>query len=184
MRFVSGQAPEALALTSHVLAIPLKRFDRRLIQPLSAPEVEAILDATDPATPGGRRDHLLLSLLYHTGARISEALQLRPQDIHWGPPSVVCFHGKGRKERSVPLLQPLAKEFKRMLNQSPKEPSALILENRLGQTLTRSGVEKRLNQTVRRAAQQCLSLKARTVSPHTFRQYAGFRNMPGGTVFP
>jgi len=58
------------------------------------------------------------------------------------------------------------------------------LENRLGQTLTRSGVEKRLNQTVRRAAQQCLSLKARTVSPHTFRQYAGFRNMPGGTVFP
>jgi site-specific recombinase XerD len=175
MRYVSGQAPETLALTSQVLAIPLKRFDRRLVQPLSAPEGEAILAATDPATPGGQRDHLLFRLLYHPGARVSEALKLRCQDIHWGPPSRVCFHGKGRKERTVPLLKPIAKELKRALDQSPKEPSALIFKNRLGQTLTRSGAEKRLNQTVRRALQQCPSLKARTVSPHTFRHTTAMR---------
>jgi site-specific recombinase XerD len=175
MRYVSGQAPQTLALTSQVLAIPLKRFDRRLVQPLSVPEVQAILTATDPATPGGRRDHLLFSLLYHTGARVSEALKLQPQDIRWGPPSVVCFHGKGRKERTVPLLKPLAKELKRALSQSPKESSALIFENRLGQALTRSGVEKRLDQTVRRATQQCPSLKTRSVSPHTFRHTTAMR---------
>jgi len=175
MRYVSGQAPETLALASQVLAIPLKRCDRRLVQPLSAPEVEAILSATDPATPGGQRDHLLFSLLYHTGARVSEALKLRLQDVHWGPPNVVCFHGKGRKERTVPLLKPLARELKRVLDQSPKEPGAFIFTNRLGQTLTRSGVEKRLNQTVRRALQQCPSLKARTVSPHTFRHTTAMR---------
>jgi site-specific recombinase XerD len=81
MRYVSQQAPEALALASQVLAIPLKRFDRRLVQPLSGPEVQAILSATDPRTRSGRRDHLLWSFLYHTGARISEALRLRQQDI-------------------------------------------------------------------------------------------------------
>ena len=169
MRYVSGQAPETLALTSQVLAIPLKRFDRRLVQPLSVPEVEAILAATDPTTPGGRRDHLLFNLLYHTGARVSEALKLQHRDIHWGPPSLVCFQGKGRKERAVPLLKPRLKELKGALAHSPKEPSALIFENRFGQALSRSGVEKRLNQTVRRAAQQCPSLKTRTVSPHSFR---------------
>jgi site-specific recombinase XerD len=180
MRYVSGQAPETLALTSQVLAIPLKRCDRRLVQPLLAPEVAAILAATDPATPGGQRDRLLFSLLYYTGARVSEALKLRFQDIHWGPPNVVCFHGKGRKERSVPLLKPLAKELKHLLAQSLQEPGALIFKNRLGQTLTRSGVEKRLNQTVRRAVQQCPSLKARTVSPHTFRHTTAMRLLQSG----
>ncbi len=174
-RFLCVTAPETLALSSQVLAIPLKRFDRRLIQPLSAPEVEAILAATDPTTPGGHRDHLLFNLLYHTGARVSEALKLQHQDIHWEPPSVVSFHGKGRKERTVPLLKPIAKELKHALDQSLKEPSALIFRNRLGQNLTRSGVEKRLNQTVRRAAQQCPSVKARTVSPHTFRHTTAMR---------
>jgi site-specific recombinase XerD len=169
MRYVSQQAPDSLALASQVLAIPLKRFDRPLVQPLSVPEVEAILAATDPSTPAGRRDHLLFNLLYHTGARVSEALQLRCRDIQWGPPGVVCFHGKGRKERSIPLLKPLAQELKRALSQSPKEPGALIFENRWGEALTRSGVAKRLNQTVRQAAQRCPALKGRPVSPHTFR---------------
>jgi len=180
MRHVCQQAPQALALTSQVLAIPLKRFDHHLVSPLSAPEVEAILAATDPTTPGGRRDHLLFSLLYHTGARVTEALNLRYQDIHWGPPSLVCFHGKGRKERTVPLLKPLARELKLAHTQNPKEPTALIFENRLGQGLTRSGVEKRLNQTVRRAVPQCPSLKNRAVSPHTFRHTTAMRLLQAG----
>jgi site-specific recombinase XerD len=175
MRYVAQHAPEALALASQVLAIPLKRFDRRLIHPLSVPEVEAILAATDGAAPGGRRDHLLFNLLYHTGARVSEALKLQHQDIHWGPPSWICLHGKGRKERTVPLLKPIADELKHTLAQTQKEPTALIFQNRLGQPLTRSGVEKRLCQTVQQATQHCPSLKTHTVSPHTFRHTTAMR---------
>lgn len=175
MRYVSQHSPETLALASQVLAIPLKRFDRRLVQPLSAPELQAVLAATDPTTASGRRDHLLFNFLYHTGARVSEALSLQRKDLHWGPPSVVCFHGKGRKERTVPLLKPFANQLKRTLLQDQKEPTALVFENRLGHALTRSGVEKRLNQTVRRAAQSCPSLKTRKVSPHTFRHTTAMR---------
>ena len=175
MRYVAQHAPEALALASQVLAIPPKRFDRRLIQPLSVPEVEAILAATDVAAPGGRRDYLLFNLLYHTGDRVSEALKLQYQDIHWGPPSLICLHGKGRKERTVPLLKPIADELKRTLAQTQKEPAAFLFENRLGQPLTRSGVEKRLRQTVQQAPQHCPSLKTHTVSPHTFRHTTAMR---------
>jgi site-specific recombinase XerD len=175
MRYVSQQAPEALALTSQVLAIPLKRFDRPLIQPLSVPEVQAVLAATNPATQSGRRDHLLFSFLYHTGARISEALGLRQQDIHWGPPSTACLHGKGRKERVLPLLKPLALELKGALAQSPHPPDTLVFQNRFGQPLTRWGVEKRLRRTVQLAAQHCPSLHGRTVSPHTFRHTTAMR---------
>lgn len=143
MRYVTQQAPEALALAGQVLAIPLKRFDRPLIQPLSREETQAILQATDLSTDSGRRDHLLFNLLYHTGARITEALQLRPADIHWGPPPTLCLHGKGRKERVLPLLKPLAQELQQALSLRPLEATALIFQNRLGQRLTRWGVQKR-----------------------------------------
>ena len=175
MRYVSQQAPEALALASQVLAIPLKRFDRRLVQPLSGPEVQAILSATDPRTRSGRRDHLLWSFLYHTGARISEALRLRQQDIGWGPPTTACLQGKGRKQRVLPLLKPIAQELKAALAQNPPQPVALVFQNRFGQPLTRWGVEKRLRQTVQQAARDCVSLKGRRVSPHTFRHTTALR---------
>lgn len=102
-------------------------------------------------------------------ARVSEALQLRHQDIHWGAPVTVCLHGKGRKERAIPLLKPIAQELKRALAQLPPEPASLVFENRFGQPLTRWGVEKRLRRTVQQAVQHCPSLKGRRVSPHTFR---------------
>jgi site-specific recombinase XerD len=178
MRYVSGQVPQALALTSQVLAIPLKRFDRQLVQSLSVPEAQAILAATDLTIQSGRRDHLLFNFLYHTGARVSEALRLQQQDIHWGPSSTACLHGKGRKERVIPLLKPIAQELKFTLSQNSPEPLAFIFQNRFGQPLTLWGVEKRLRRIVQQAIQHCPSLQGRTVSPHTFRHYADPRTMP------
>ena len=74
MCYVAHQAPEALAQTNQILAIPLKRYTRRLVQPLSPAELEALLQATDPATQSGRRDHLLFNLLLpHRRARLRSA---------------------------------------------------------------------------------------------------------------
>lgn len=175
MRYLAQQAPEALGLSSQILAIPLKRCERPLVAPLSAPEVDALWQATDPNTPSGRRDHVLFSLLYHTGARISEALALRQQDICWGPPSVIHFQGKGRKARAVPLLKPLLRELRGYLAQAPQEPAALLFHNCYGQPLTRWGVAKRLQQAVQQAAKRCPTLKHHPVSPHTFRHTTAMR---------
>jgi site-specific recombinase XerD len=168
MRYVAQQEPGALAWAQRGLAIPLKRHDRRLLGFLTPAEVEAILAATDP-TPSGRRDHLLFHLLYHTGARISEALGLQRQDLLWQPRASVQLHGKGRKQRAVPLPPAVAAELKAHLAGRPGEPTTLVFCNRWGETLTRSGVEKRLGHTVQKAVRQCPSLKGRSISPHTFR---------------
>lgn len=180
MRFVAQQAPESLALANAVLAIPLKRFDRRLIQPLSEVEVEAILQATAGTTATQRRDHLLFQLLYHTGARISEALALRQRDIRFGPPAVVCFQGKGRKQRAIPLLPPLVTELKSALARSPNDPEAFVFPNRWEGPLSRSGAEKRLRRLVRQAQGRCPSLRARSVTPHTFRHATAMRLLEAG----
>ncbi len=169
MRYVAQEEPSALALSQTVLAIPMKRFDRLLVGYLSRDEVEAILKATDPATVSGRRDHLLLSLLYNTGARVSEILALQRQHVRHSPSTVIEIMGKGRKQRSLPLWKSTAAELQRHLATQSDEESAPVFTNRFGQRLTRSGVQKRLHLAVQRALPQCPTLKDRRISPHIFR---------------
>ncbi len=84
-----------------ILAIRTKRATHRAVAYLEPEEVRALIAAVDIGSPRGRRDHALLLLLYNTGARVSEALTLRPGDLRLERPRQVRFHGKGRKERSV-----------------------------------------------------------------------------------
>jgi integrase/recombinase XerD len=169
MRYVAQEEPSALGLTQRVLAIPMKRFDRPLLGHLSRPELEAILAAIDLRTPSGRRDHLLVSLLYNTGARVSEILALQRQQVREQPSHLIEINGKGRKQRSLPLWRSVAKELQRHLAGLPPDPTTWIFCNRFGQRLSRSGAEKRLRLAVRRAIPACPSLRNRRISPHTLR---------------
>src|SRR5438477_11923616 len=97
----------------------MKRFDRPLLGFLSKEELDSIVGAANPETFSGRRDGLLFRLLFHTGARVSEILALRRQDILWGQMTTVQLRGKGRKQRAVPLLKSMAAEVKRYLDSVP-----------------------------------------------------------------
>lgn len=169
MRYVAQEEPSAIALAQRALAIPMKRFDRPLLGHLSRPELQAILEAIDPDTPGGRRDHLLVSLLYNTGARVSEILQLQRQHVRELPNPLIQMQGKGRKQRALPLWKSVAKELKTHLANLPSDPATFVFQNRFGQRLSRSGAEKRLGLAVQRAIPACASLRGRRISPHTLR---------------
>ena len=180
MNYAGSQEPTALALSSRVRAIPSKRFNRPLLGFLSKPELDAILAALPNNTPSGQRDHLLFAMLYHTGARVSEILALQRQDIQWGPVTTIQIQGKGRKQRAVPLLKPIATDLKRYLTDLPGGSVAPLFTNCFGQNLTRSGVEKRLRLAVQSAAEGCSSLKGRTISPHTFRHSTAMHLLQAG----
>jgi site-specific recombinase XerD len=160
-------APDLPPALLRILSIPFKRQTQRLVGFLSATEIEAILAATDP-TWTGRRDHLLLLLLYNTGARVSEILSLRVGDVDL-PGRQVALVGKGRKQRRVPLW-PVTRSLLRQwlkTNRWPRE--APLLPNRFGQPLSRAGVLFQLRKLVQRATVALPSLKQRRISPHTFR---------------
>jgi len=169
MRYVAQEEPSALELTQRALAIPMKRFDRPLLGHLSRPELEAILGAIDLTSRSGRRDHLLLSLLYNTGARVSEILALQRQDVREQPSNLIEINGKGRKRRSLPVWKSLAKALKMHLASLPPDPTTFVFTNRFGQRLSRSGAQKRLGLAVRGAIPVCPSLRGRRISPHTLR---------------
>jgi site-specific recombinase XerC len=109
-------APTALGTIRGIMAMPMKRFERRLVGYLTREEIEALLNAPDAATWCGRRDRVMLATLYNTGARVSELIGMRVGDIVLDRSSSICIHGKGRKERTVPLWHTTAKQKIASLN--------------------------------------------------------------------
>jgi integrase/recombinase XerC len=101
--FVAGREPTAIAQCTEILRIPMKKAPIHAPSYLEPEEVKAILAQPNRATLDGQRDHALLAFLYNTGARIQEALDVRPQAIRFDSPACVRIYGKGRKERLCPL---------------------------------------------------------------------------------
>ena len=180
MRYASQREAGCLTLANQVLAIPNKRQSRPLLGYLTPTEVQAVLEAPAPDTFSGRRDQLLFQLLYNTGARASEIVALDRQDLLPGSCQTVTLHGKGRKQRTVPLWPKTSRQLRHWLEQLPAEPSTPVFVNRFGARLSRFGLEKQLAEAVRKAAQVCPSLRGRRVSPHVLRHTTAMHLLQAG----
>jgi len=180
MRYASQREPGCLTLANQALAIPNKRQSRPLLGYLTSTEVQAILQATAPDTFSGRRDRLLFQLLYNTGARASEIVALNRQDLLAGSCQTVTLHGKGRKQRTVPLWSKTSRQLRRWLAQLPTEPSTPVFANRFGARLSRFGLDKQLVEAARKAALVCPSLRGRRISPHVLRHTTAMHLLQAG----
>jgi len=101
-RFLQYREPGAVEQVRRVLAIPFKKTDTRLVPYLVQEEIQALLDAPDPSTREGVRDRAMLHLAVCAGLRVSELTGLRLDDV--APRSAsIRVHGKGRRERALPL---------------------------------------------------------------------------------
>jgi site-specific recombinase XerD len=98
LRHATAANPLLLPVTQRVLAIPMKRFDRVAVGYLTRDQMQAVLDSPNMATTAGQRDQLLLVLLYNTGARVSEIVDLKVKDVRLESHSSVHLIGKGRKQ--------------------------------------------------------------------------------------
>lgn len=180
MRYTSFRDLTSLPLVQRVLAIPTKRYARPMLGFLSRAEVEALLMAPDPSRWGGRRDHLMLATLYNTGARVSELIALRRRDVDLSAAPSVRLHGKGRKERSVPLWKSTTASLRPWIEMLPAAPETPVFTNRAGQTMSRSGVAERLRRALRAAAGTCPSLVGRRITPHTIRHTTAMHLLQSG----
>jgi site-specific recombinase XerD len=181
MEYVSFEEPSAMAIAQSILAIPMKRFEQPLVGFLSREHIEAILAAPDTGTWTGQRDHIMLATLYNTGARVSELIDMRVSDLVLGPTSWVRIHGKGRKERSVPLWPDTAKDLKRWLRQYPRAPQEPLFPGRSGAPLTRIGFTDRLKLATQIASRQFPpELVRRRIFPHLVRHSVAMHMLQSG----
>ena len=147
---------------------------------MDSTELEAILAAPDRKSLEGQRDHALLALLYNTGARIQEALDLCPRAVRLESPGQVRLMGKGRKERLCPIWPETADLLAALLQRQPRRPDEQIFVNRYGHPLGASGFRFQLRRYVRIAAKKVSSLGDKRVTPHTVRHSAAVHLLAAG----
>ena len=180
MKFAAARDPASLPIIQRVLAIPLKRFPRSALRYLSRDEVTAIVQAPDVSTWTGRRDRMLFDLLYSTGARVSEMTALCRSDVRLGSSRSIQLTGKGRKQRVVPLRKNTAQRLREWMTEIGLNQDTPLFPNGKGRHLTRSGVEKRLHKAAQLAAPDRPELRAKRVSPHTFRHTTAMHMLQAG----
>lgn len=154
LKFAGRRDVLSLQTVERALSVPMKRFERPMLNFLSREEMLAVLGR--PGTSWtSQRDHLLLALLYNTGARVSEIIGVRVAEVVLDGGACVHLHGKGRKQRAAPLWKTTVTELRRWLRLNPSlQAQSALLPNRDGHPMTRSNVEKRLDLAVARATPQ------------------------------
>ncbi|MCA4134853.1 tyrosine-type recombinase/integrase [Arthrobacter sp. M4] len=172
--------PEHALLIQRVLAIPPKRFDKRIVTFLTAPEIDALLAAPDQSRWEGRRDKTLMLLAIQTGLRVSELTGLNCRDITLGAGANVRCEGKGRKQRAVPLTGPVEALLKFWLAERAGLPNDPLFPTRTGRRLSRDAVELRVSTHARTAAQRCPSLSGKRIHPHVFRHSCAMSLLQAG----
>jgi integrase/recombinase XerD len=179
-RYAALRHPEHAEIIQRVLAIPPKRFERRLVSFLTDAEVEALLSAPDRITWVGRRDHTLIATAVQTGLRASELIGLRTSDVHLGVgPHISCL-GKGRKQRITPLTTPVVALLRNWLSEPRNQGRELVFTTRSGGMLSRDALEHRLADCIAKVSNECLSLQGKRITLHVLRHTAAMRLLRAG----
>ncbi len=171
-RYVQAEAPEFILHCQRVLAIPFKRHQRAVISYLSAVEMQAVLSQPDQSGQKGRRDLVLLSLLYDSGARVQELIDLIVRDVRLEHPAKIMLTGKGRKTRYVPLMPRTVALLESHLREqhlnAPLMMDYPLFFNSQRKELSRAGVTYIVGKYADMARNVCHSIPNK-VTPHTFR---------------
>lgn len=180
LKFAGHRDVCSLHSVEQALGVPMKRFERPMVAFLSDEEMKAIIGKpTDSWT--SQRDHLLLTMLYNTGARVSEIIGVHVDDVVLDGAAFVQLHGKGRKQRTLPLWRSTVKVIRAWLRRNPDITlTSPLLPNRDGNPMTRVNVTQRLKLAVKVASKTCPSLENRHVSPHIIRHATAMSLLQSG----
>jgi site-specific recombinase XerD len=183
LKFAGRRDVTSLHVVEQAMAVPMKRFEQPMLGYLTRHEMEAVLG--QPGTLwSSQRDHLLLNMLYNTGARVSEIIGVRVVDVILDGAACVHLHGKGRKLRSIPLWDTTVVEVRAWLRRNPAlRDEAALLPNRDGQAMSRSNVAQRLHLAVARAAEKEPGILKKAISPHTLRHTTAMHLLQSGVPF-
>ena len=182
-RYVQTEEPEHLLAMQRVLAIPARRFARKPVAYLAAADLGAVLAQPDGASSVGRRDAALLSVLYDTGARCQELLDLSVKDVRLDTPAQIRLTGKGRKTRVVPLMASTVALLCGHLREhglaGADTADRPVFAGRTGGHLSRSGIRYLLTKHTQAAARSRPGLPAR-IGPHTLRHTKAMHMLQAG----
>ncbi len=175
IRYIQSKYPENLFEFTRILATSAKRTTKTIVSYLTEQELEILFLQPDLSTKQGRRDLVLLVLLYDSAARVQELVDIRIKDVRLISPSVITLHGKGDKFRQIPIMDKTKILLKGYLEMHKKYNwgiafgDAPLFFNQQHQKLSRWGVSYILNKYVKLAKNDTLFNVNFPVTPHVIR---------------
>lgn len=156
-----------------IISIPKKKGKKGTINYMSLEGIKFILEQPNAKKISGRRDMVLLSLMYDTGSRVQEMADLTVGDVRLDSPATVKITGKGGKTRIVPLMQPTTDIVRKYISDFGLSGNAKrsypLFPNRGGTKFTRAGIKYILDKYVESARAENPGLLPDVISPHSFR---------------
>lgn len=142
--YMQYENPERMYEWQKILSIKVKKHEKKGINYLTTDGIKLLLEQPDMSTRGGLRNLTLLALMYDSGARVQEIIDLTPSSVRLDKPMVVKLFGKGRKARIVPLQEEQTVFLKKYMQENHLlEPFANqypLFSNSRKEKLTRAGV--------------------------------------------
>ena len=142
-RYAQAQAPEALFHFQKVIAIPVKKGRKKIVEHLTPEGIRLLLEQPDRSCPKGRRDLVMLSTLYDSGARVQELIDLSVGDFISGANAILVLTGKGNKTRRVPLMKNTASLLVAYISENrldvPQKKTYPLFTNSQHNRLTKEG---------------------------------------------
>jgi site-specific recombinase XerD len=183
-RFLITEHPEHMDALQQVVGLPFKRGGRAApIEYLEELEIKGVLESINRGTTSGRRDYALFSLMFNTGARVQEILDLRVCDLRLASPCQVRLHGKGAKIRLCPIWRRTAQLLQDLISSHPPSdnpPDQRVFLNDRGTPLTRFGVRYLLRKYVQLAVEEAPALADKRIHPHSLRHSTAIHLLKAG----
>ena len=171
-RYAQGEDPSGIYHFQKVIAIPIKKAEKTLVEHLTPEAIKLLLEQPDKYKAKGRRDLTLMSMLYDTAARVQELIDVKVCDVILDTPAVIVLTGKGKKTRRVPIMQNTAKLLQVYLSENKldehwKSQYPLFTNNQHNK-LTKEGVSYIIAKYVE-SARNSSTIVPSKVKPHMFR---------------
>ena len=179
-RYVAISEPSLGLHCQRILAMPVKRYERRPVEFLTEAECAALVAAPTLSTWIGRRDRALLLVAIQTGLRNSEITGLRQEDVEMGTGAHVRCLGKGRKQRCTPLRPDVVAVLRGWLAERRGKPTDPVFPSIRGGHLSADALQRLVSRHVVTARRACPSLAAKHVKPHTLRHAAAMALLQRG----
>ncbi len=174
--FISGKCPELIHVAERISKIAFKKTETQQIQPLTKDELQAFFNGIDINKHNGLRDLMIFRLMYNTGARVSEIINIKILDLSLENGGIVKLHGKGNKNRTITLFPETIDLIKQylLLRETENIKNDLIILNKYKLQMSRQGVNHLVDKYVKIAGVSNKEILSKNITPHTFRHTLAF----------
>ena len=182
-RYVQAEEPEGLFHFQKIIAIPIKKAQKPVVEYLSHEAIKLLLSQPDKYTAKGRRDLTLMSVLYDTGSRVQELIDTKVRDVILQDPATITLTGKGNKIRRVPVMKNTlallhAYILEHQLDQPWRNEEPLFINNQ-HRKLTKEGIAFIIAKYVQ-SARQISTIIPVKVNPHMLRHSKAMHLLQAG----